>query len=88
MTLSKAQQRVIDLMQQGWELGTSQALDSRSWLQKDGIGRGGDTEDVHGSTFHALYVRKLIELNGSDFPSQRWRLTAAGKSIVTPVLTH
>ena len=72
--LSKPQQEVIDLMRDGWELGTSMIMDSRSWLQKGGCGRGGDTKEVNASTKHALYVRGLIERKTTEFPLVTWKL--------------
>jgi hypothetical protein len=67
---------VILKMRSGWQLGESTAFGrSRSWLQKGGIGRGGETITVHGNTVAALRQRKLIELVGKDFPTQCYRLT-------------
>jgi len=50
------------LMKQGYELGFSQGLWPRAWLQLGGLGKGGKMEDVHLSTFLSLRQRKVIEL--------------------------
>lgn len=72
--LSPRQQRVIDLMTEGWELGKPVTFNGRTWLQRDGVGRGGQTEDVHKATFINLYRRGLIKLAKNGFPTQRWKL--------------
>ncbi len=59
MALSKSQQLVIDKMKEGWELGSSTM--GRAWLQKNGLGRGGETMGVHRNTLHSLYKMGLIK---------------------------
>jgi hypothetical protein len=66
---------VILKMRNGWELGVSTGFYPRAWLQKGGIGRGGETIDVHSNTVTALRVRKLIERVGYGFPTQCYKLT-------------
>ena len=62
MKLSKTQQNIIDKTNNGWALGTSQMVRSnRSWLQKGGLGRGGDTEDVSIATIRALLKKELLK---------------------------
>ena len=73
MKLSKTQQHVIDLMESGWELGCSTTMDGRCWLQKGGLGQGGETEDVRHNTVHALYKRGLIE-GHYGFPTKKYTL--------------
>jgi len=68
-------------MSEGWELGVSSSLDSHIWLQQDGLGRGGNTENVHTNTFNGLYTRRLIEQKKRSFPSRLWGLTEAGKTV-------
>jgi len=72
--LSNPQQKVIDLMKAGWELGVNGGINNRAWLQRDGCGRGGPTEDVHFNTFYALYKRHLIVIKKAGFPTATWRL--------------
>ncbi len=73
MKLSKTQQEVIDLMKSGWELGQSMAIHSRTWLQKNGLGRGGETKNVSGATVHALYRKGLID-SKDNFPTRKYYL--------------
>ncbi len=70
--LSKNQQEVVNRIKEGWALCVSNSFNRRVWLQKDGCGRGGDTEPVHGSTFYALYKRELVELKKDGYPTQCW----------------
>jgi hypothetical protein len=77
--LTKAQQEVIDLMRQGWELGVSTTADGRWWLQKGGLGRGGETNNVNANTAHALLRAGLIRSAGYSFPTQHYLLTDKGR---------
>ncbi len=62
MILSKAQQNIIDKMNNGWCLGTTQMIRrSRSWLQKDGLGHGGSSENVSIATIYALLKKGLLK---------------------------
>lgn len=61
MKLTKAQQKVVDAMREGWELGTSDGPDGRAWLQKGGLGRGGDTMPVQWGTLRALRNAGVVE---------------------------
>ena len=74
MKLSKAQQRVIDLMSEGWELGHSRGYQTSAWMQKDGIGRGGDSEKVNANTFFALRGKGLITVAREGFPTNVYKL--------------
>jgi len=61
--LSARQQRVVQLLKEGWELGvdTSWGL-TYCQLQQGGIGHGGKTEEVHLSTWKALRKHGIIEV--------------------------
>ena len=72
--LSKAQQEVVAMMENGWELGVSTSFDGRSWLQKGGCGKGGETKTVSIRTFSALRDAGLIESSGRSFPTEKYRL--------------
>jgi len=67
MKLSKNQNRVIELMNDGWELGSSLStightrLVERAWLQENGLGKGGKTEEVSILTVKSLVRKNLIE---------------------------
>lgn len=78
--LSDKQKEVIRLMREGWELAKSRTFKGRSWLQKNAIGKGGETKYLHRSTFITLYERKLIEGEYS-FPTSKFTLTEIGKTI-------
>ena len=80
MKLPEKQMEVLSLMNQGWELG--QSFDGRAWLQRDGLGRGGDTKDVHGNTFSSLYNKELVKIEKQGFPTSRYTLTNLAKQIL------
>lgn len=80
MKLSETQQHIIDRMKSGWQLGQSTAgLNRHSWLQKDGCGRGGEAEDVHGNTISALQDRKIIVVDVEGFPLRTYKLVESTK---------
>jgi len=79
MKLSEPQQEVICLMQEGWELGQSLVINGRAWMQKNGLGRGGESKDVRAQTFRALVRKGLIGGLAREFPKQRYVLTEKGK---------
>lgn len=76
--LTPAQQRVLDLMTEGYELAQSMAFDGRTWLQEGGAGKGGHVESANANTAQALRLRGLIEINKQAFPLRTYRLTATG----------
>jgi len=61
MKLTEKQQQVIDLMQDGWQLGRDNHNNGRSWLQKGGIGHGGESVSVSRSTVDSLEKKGLIK---------------------------
>ena len=79
MKLSKTQKNVIQLMQDGWELGRDNYR-NRAWLQKNGLGCGGDTVDVNMNTFNSLYDKNLFTVK-YNFPTSLCVLTKLGKTI-------
>ncbi len=74
--LSDSQLAVLHNMIDGWELGVYGG--ERITLQKGGLGKGGETHRVHGSTFESLYVRGLIRRLRGYMPSH-YRLTPKGR---------
>lgn len=72
--LSKTQQDVVDKMQSGWELGVSMGSETRCWLQKGRLGRGGETKTVHYNTFWSLWNKEIIVLVGLKYPLRRYKL--------------
>lgn len=78
--LSQKQSEVIRLMREGWELGHSCKMEGRSWIQKGGIGKGGNFKNVNSNTFQAIYDRKLIVAIERSFPTHKYALTELGKN--------
>jgi len=78
MKLSKLQQEVIDLMNNGWELGRDVTYNGRCWMQKGGLGCGGNTKKVGHNTVHALYRKGLIEEH-YRFPTAKYTLTSKAR---------
>ena len=72
--LSQRQQEVLDLMNAGWELGLDIAFHGQPWLQKGGLGRGGDSKRISHATLFALHKRGLIKIAKREFPLETYRL--------------
>jgi len=82
MKLSPAQEEVLNLMANGWELGQSTTYDGRSWLQQGGVGKGGKSKTISANTIHALFKRKLIHSKKYRFPHRTYTLTELGRDTV------
>ncbi len=83
MKLSDTQQTVIDLMKEGWELDTSRwGNNTHTWLQKDGLGKGGKTKDISIATVYALKNKGLIEHSLFKYPTRYWKLILTKKALV------
>ena len=76
---TKKQMEVLTLMNEGWEMGFSNTMNSRVWLQKNGVGRGGESMDVHINTFNGLHLRGLVRRKEYKFPTSEYVLTDAGR---------
>jgi hypothetical protein len=76
--LSKLQTEIVELMRQGWHLGWGQGYSPRAWLQRNGIGRGGPTKEVHLSTFLSLRHNRIVKLKPgeSQFGTQEYILSS------------
>ena len=74
MNLSKAQQEVIKLMSDGWEMGQSMVFDGGYYLQKGGIGRGGKSKRLNANTACALKDRGIVICFEHKFPSALYKL--------------
>ncbi len=72
--LTTTQQEVIDLIKQGWELGNDLSINGRSWIQKGGLGKGGESKDVSSSTVRTLEYLGYIERGERHFPTLHYRL--------------
>lgn len=62
-----------------WELGRSVTMDGQAWVQRGGIGFGGESANVHGATFLALWRAKWVASKGRAFPTERYEITNAGR---------
>jgi len=80
INLTPSQKEVIKLMREGWELGASGST-SNHWLQKDGVGRGGETKKINNSIAFVLREKNLIFCPEYHFPSSTYLLTELGKTI-------
>lgn len=67
-------------MREGWELGHSCTMDGRAWIQKNGVGRGGDTKEIRANTFQAIYDLDLVVATERKFPTHKYGLTELGKT--------
>lgn len=72
--LTPTQQRVVDLMEQGWELGCSMTIDGKPWIQQGGLGKGGKTEKVSIATLDGLLKKKVIQMAYRRFPTTAYCL--------------
>lgn len=72
--LGKRQKEVLDLMQSGWELGETEGFSPDAWLQKGGIGRGGERKDVSMNLLISLYKKDLIEVRAKKYPFVYYKL--------------
>ena len=86
--LSKKQEEVVDLMKQGWELGSYWINVSPSnmkivyKLQKDGLGKGGESVKVNKKVMSSLWEKDIIDYkaNKSTDYRDRYKLSKIGKS--------
>jgi len=74
MKLSPAQQTVIDLMSDGWQLGRDMGFQGTCWLQQGGVGRGGKTKPVSSATLMALYREGIIVPVDYHWPMEKFGL--------------
>lgn len=87
MKLSKTQLEVIRLMKEGWELGRNvtngRDVGHQWWMQKGGLGYGGEDKTVNSATAWKLYHLGLIcKPNPNlEFPTEHWALTEEGKNV-------
>lgn len=74
-TLSATQIDVLIRLSNGWQLGRSSGffkLHSRTWIQKGGIGKGGEAVTVPSATFKSLLDKKLIILTEERYPTRMY----------------
>ena len=79
--LSPVQTEIIKLMGEGWELGHYKQLHPHVTIQKNGLGRGGDTKTVSFKTFELLLNKNIIfKTSAPKFKVDVYSLTEVGKS--------
>lgn len=79
--LSPTQIDIIQKMRDGWELGRNCGYRSSVWMQKNGIGRGGESKDLSISTFQILWEKKIITVIRIGYSTTVYALTDLGKTI-------
>lgn len=79
--LTEAQQEVMDLIKQDWELGNSLGINGRCWIQKGGLSKGGESKTVSSSTVRTLEYLGYIERGESHFPTLHYKLKT--KKVIT-----
>lgn len=75
--LSATQQHVVDALRNGWELGEMMTMAGGCWMQKGGLGRGGECKEVRGSTVTALFKKNIIKQKSEEFPVRVFELADA-----------
>lgn len=82
-----AQQEVINHMAAGWQLGRNSGFGNRipprEWLQKGGIGKGGESKPVRGGTVMSLTDKGLIKPYKGNYPVTTYVLTEEGRATLT-----
>ena len=77
MDKCRDEEKILRLMSQGWQLGLSfgfRRSRARAWIQLGGIGRGGDTIDIHMSTFKKLDESGKIKTISRDATTIKFAL--------------
>lgn len=85
MKLSPKLIEILKLMNDGWELGFHEGVSSMGfWIQKNGLGHGGESKQIHGRTnVYKLKIAGLIDNDGKHhFPTTPYFLTDKGKKFV------
>ncbi len=68
------QNEILRLLGEGWELGIEMGKDGTWWMQRNGLGKGGRSREVHASSAHALRRKGLIKQVSNVFPIARYAL--------------
>ena len=79
MRLSIKEKNILELMKLGWELAYDN-FSTHSWVQKNGIGRGGETVKVSPRTLKSLKEKGLITEIYS-FPCSEYKLVESSKTL-------
>ena len=57
-----------------WEYGVDTSFMGRAWIQKGGVGKGGETRDIRVSTHHALRRGGYIKPGPYHFPVMKFEI--------------
>jgi hypothetical protein len=76
---------IIYLASQDWEMGCTDGIRARYWMQRGGLGRGGATKQIHARTWQGLLERHIIEkiqfTNPIPSLTEKYQLTLLGKEL-------
>jgi len=87
MRLGKRQKDILIKMSNGWELGITLTIHGGLWMQKGGLGRGGEAiRNISSDSVWSLYNKHLIKIAYRHFPTQGFVLTRSGKDIAWKLL--
>ena len=82
MKLGIKQKEILERMGNGLELGQSLGLHPDYWLQKGGLGKGGESNHhILWNTVNSLYKHQLIRTKYRRFPIEAYELTELGSTI-------
>jgi hypothetical protein len=77
--LTKAQYRILNLMYSGWELGLNNDYQGKCWIQKGGLGRGGESEhNIYYGIIDKLEKLGFIERLDHSFSTTHCKITQKG----------
>ena len=86
MKLSKAQKRILELMNSNWELGSYEGLNSDYVLQEGGCGYGGKTiRNINWKTIKKLSILNLLKIKKKSYPKTTYKLTPKGKQLLEKI---
>lgn len=79
--ISSTQAFVLNLLSNGWELGHSKGFKQNAWVQKGGVGRGGESRSISMATFNCLIEIKAIEITTSGYPTDKYKITESARKV-------
>lgn len=76
--VTKGQQEILNLLNNGWELGVSDFMgEQRVSIQYGGIGKGGESRKIRKSVFDALLAANLIVRTRQKYPTVMYAAASA-----------
>lgn len=83
MRLGKQQRKILELMTQDWQLGLSLGLHPHYWIQKGGLGKGGEANhNLNQVTCLSLVKNGYIRVAYRKFPTEAFELSALGLELL------